>query len=108
LYAISIVPRLIGCSPTSFFFLQDKLIDNDFDNSQMDDEVAFHMKTLQTCFDIRCSDLSADTISDTRLSELVSSLCIQDSSDPPSIVGYQPSSDVTEVSRSASANKRHE
>lgn len=99
LYALSVVPHLIGCSPTSFFFLQDKLIDNDFDNSLIDDEMTSHMKTLQKCFDIKCSDLLAgEKITDAELGQLVLKLCVEDVNGPPSVVGYQPATDVTEVS----------
>lgn len=101
LYALSLVPHLIGCSPTSFFFLQENLIDNDFDNSLINEKFIGHMKTLQKCFDITCSDLLADKISDGSLSQMVSKMCVKDSDAPASIVGYQPATDVTEVSLSA-------
>ena len=52
LYALSVIPHLIGCSPSSFFNLQDMLIDTDFDNSLVNDELVNDIKALQKCFDI--------------------------------------------------------
>ena len=98
LYALSLVPHLIGCSPTAFFFLQDKLIDNDFDNSLIDDEVVSKMKILQHCFDISCTSLLVDKISDATFSDLVTKLCVEDSEGVSSIVGYQPTSDIKQAS----------
>lgn len=98
LYALSVIPHLIGCSPSSFFNLQDNLIDSDFDSSLVDDELVGDIKALQKCFDISCTDLLADKITDDTLSQLAMKFCVEDSDEYPSIVGYQPASDVTQVS----------
>lgn len=96
LYALSVVPRLIGCKPTSFFALEAKLIDNDFDNGGVD-EVADDLEALQKCFDIDCSVLTADKIADTALSQLVTKVCVQANDGGPNIVGYEPATDVSQV-----------
>lgn len=98
LYALSLVPHLIGCQPTSYFELQETLVDQDFSNDKLDQNTTEHLRKLQQCFDIDCSDLMADKIADSDLLQLVTRLCIEDTGDAPSIVGYQPATDVTEVS----------
>jgi hypothetical protein len=98
LYALSVVPRLIGCNPSSFFYLQTKLIDEDFDTSKIDDEFISHMQRLQKCYDIECMDFVPDQISDASLKAMVQQLCYKEATDPRSIAGYSPVTDVSEVS----------
>jgi hypothetical protein len=98
LYALSVVPRLIGCNPSSFFYLQTKLVDEDFDTSKIDDdEFVGHMHTLQKCYDLECVDLRPNEISDAYLKATVEKLCYKKQSDPGSIAGYTPATDVSEV-----------
>lgn len=98
LYALSVVPRLVGCNPSSFFYLQLKLIEEDFDTSKIDDEFISHMQTLQKCYDIECIDFMPDQISDAGLKTMVQKLCYKETTDPQSIAGYSPATDVSEVS----------
>lgn len=98
LYALSLVPHLVGCSPSAFFNLQETLIDNDFNKGLLDDDIIEDLKALQKCFDISCSDLSAEKATDAALAQLASQLCVESTDGSPSIVGYQPATDVTEVS----------
>ena len=98
LYALSVVPRLIGCSPASFFYLQTKLIDEDFDTTKIDDDFVSHMQRLQKCYDVECIDFKHDQISDASLKAMVQKLCYNETTDPRSIAGYSPANDVSEVS----------
>jgi hypothetical protein len=98
LYALSVVPRLIGCNPSSFFYLQDKLIEEDFDTTKIDDEFIGHMQTLQKCYDLECKDLRLNDISDANLKATVQKLCYEQQADPRNIAGYKPATDVSEVS----------
>ena len=98
LYALSVVPRLIGCSPSSFFYLQTTLIDEDFNTTRIDDEFISHMRRLQKCYDVECIDFKSDQISDAGFKAMVQKLCYNETADPRTIAGYSPATDVSEVS----------
>ena len=97
LYAHAFVPMTAGCSTETYELLRDNLMDANFDSMESEKIIARIFETFP-CLGIRCEDVGV-YYSDFNI-EMPRTLCKNLSAQNP-LAGYQPASDVSEVSNFA-------
>jgi hypothetical protein len=100
LYAVSVVPQCVGCSDRAHEALQDALYEGYDYTADLTDDLIGHLATFLRCMRITCDDLRVQGDASQSLKDLVSRICERLSyPGQPPIVGYIPTSDVTEYAR---------
>jgi len=94
LYALSIVPQVAACSPSTFSYLKDELIDYDWDRSDIG-EIASVLEDSLSCFGVTCDDIGTLQA----VTGNVVQPCAAGVSPTLKLAGYSASSDVTEVAK---------
>jgi hypothetical protein len=98
LYALSVIPQIAGCDTEAFLFLKDKLIDNDYDPDKNPGDRAEIIRTLTgaySCLGVTCDDIGYDELD---LGVDTKDICSRDTNDISYVAGYQPATNVDEVS----------
>lgn len=101
LYTIALIPQVVGCRPSDFDFLKDKLIDEDIDVNNFDAIFRILERSLD-CFGVTCLDLG--TIPDLGGLLKDENFCgsnddDDDDDDSLPLAGYQPASDPHEFAK---------
>jgi hypothetical protein len=100
LYSVSVIPQCAGCNPRAHQALQDALYQGYDHTTDLTDDLMDHFGTFFRCMRITCDDLRVQGDASQALKDLVARIC--DRLSYPGlrpIVGYIPTSDVTEYSR---------
>jgi hypothetical protein len=90
IYSHAVVPLVAGCSPQTFMYLKEKLLDNKYTDDDLDDIITAIRSTF-SCFGIRCDDVGI------HFSEQPT-VCA-DPSPTTTLADYKPSSDVQEYAK---------
>ena len=84
-YAHGFVPLVVGCSPSKFSYLREKLLDFTYSDVEVDSIVGAIQSTF-SCFSITCNDIGVHSTES-------SASCI-DPEDRAALAGYRPATDV--------------
>lgn len=90
IYAHGYVPFVVSCSPTTFAFLREKLLNGQYAEVEVE-SIARAIENTYRCFDISCNDIGVH-------SSQSESTC-KDSSSLQPLAGYRPEVDVRQVSQ---------
>jgi hypothetical protein len=100
LYAVSVIPQCVGCNPRAHEALEDALYEGYDHATDLTDDLVDHLATFSRCMRITCDDLRVQGNASQSLKDLVTRICERlDYRGQPPIVGYIPTSDVTEYAR---------
>ena len=91
IYAHAVVPFVSGCSPSTFSFLKDKLINLNYNVVEVE-SIVEAIRSIYPCLGLRCDDIGvheSEKTEDAPVCEDVDTL--------PPMAGYKPASDVREV-----------
>jgi hypothetical protein len=94
LYAHAFVPLVAGCSPTTFAFLRDKLINLEYNAIEVD-TIVQQIRSTYPCLSLQCDDIGV--LSSEKLDPDDNNAC-KDPDVLNPLAGYTPLSDVRDVS----------
>ena len=91
LYSNAFVPLMASCSPSSFSFLREKLLDKDYSVVEVDD-IIDHVRKVYPCLNLQCDDIGTHNSETSDIS-----MPCKDPDLFTPIAGYRPSTDVRQV-----------
>ena len=94
LYALSTIPQIAACNPSTFSYLKDELIDYDWEPDGLENVMA-SLRGAYSCFGLTCEDLG--TLQNDGRSGMAMMQPCSDEAPSLSMGGYHSSSDVTQV-----------
>jgi hypothetical protein len=92
-YAHAVVPFFAGCSPSSFAFLQDKLINLTYNVIEVESIVEV-IRSIYHCLGLQCDDIGVHESEKTEDAPVCEDIDVLNS-----LAGYKPASDVREYGR---------
>jgi len=95
LYALSLVPQVAACNPSTFSYLKDELVDYDWEPNDIED-ISIALQGSLSCFGVTCDDIG------TLQSDIgqVVQPCVGFGLQPgQNMAGYSASTDATEIAK---------